>query len=191
MTFGSATLKLSNEQALVARAKADPAAFAAIYDHYYPRIFNYVMMCLGSPEAANDVTAGVFEKILNTLDRYRPDRGEFGGWIFVIARNAVNSQRRADKRRRWLPLAMIDDVPTSEPGPETIAALREEHARLLNAIGVLAAHEQEIFALKFGADLTNREIATLVGRSESHIGVILYRGLRTLRRALEEKEMHE
>ena len=191
MTLSSATLTITNEQALVARAKADPAAFAAIYDHYYPRIFNYVMMCLGNPDAANDVTAGVFEKVLNTLDSYRPDRGEFGGWIFVIARSAVNSQQRADKRRRWLPLAKIDDLPANEPGPEATAALREEHARLLSAVGVLAAHEQEILALKFGADLTNREIAKLVGRSESNIGVILYRGLRTLRSALEEKEMHE
>lgn len=189
--IGSATLTLPNEQALVAGAKADPAAFAAIFDHYYPRIFNYVMMRLGDPDAANDVTAGVFEKVLTTLDSYRPDRGEFGGWIFVIARNAANSHERSAKRHRWLPLAWIDHLPGREPGPEAVTLMREAHARLLGAIGALAAHEQEIFALKFGAELTNRQIARLVGRSESSVGVILYRGLRTLRKALEDKEMQE
>jgi RNA polymerase sigma-70 factor (ECF subfamily) len=188
MSIGSATLTLPNEQALVARAKADPAAFAAIYDHYYPRIFNYAMVRLGDPEAANDVTAGVFEKVLNALHRYRPDRGEFGGWIFVIARNEVSSYQRAARRRRWLPLAWIDDLPGREPGPEAVTAMREEHARLLAAVRALAAHEQEILALKFGAELTNRQIARLVGRSESSVGVILYRGLRMLRKALADKE---
>ncbi len=191
MTIGSTTLTIPNEQALVARAQAEPAAFAAIYDHYYPRIFNYVMVRLGDPDAANDVTAQVFEKVLNTLDSYRPDRGEFGGWIFVIARNEVNSYRRAAKRRRWLPLARIDDLPGHEPGPETVTAMREEHTRLLAAVGTLAAHEQEILALKFGAELTNRQIAQLVGRTQSNIGVIVHRGLRTLRKALEDKEAQE
>ena len=186
--MGSTALTIPNEQALVARAQAEPAAFAAIYDHYYPRIFNYVMIRLGEPDAANDVTAQVFEKALSMLDSYRPDRGEFGGWIFVIARNTVNSYRRAASRRRWLPLAWIEDLPGHEPGPEAVTVAREEHTHLLAAVHTLAPHEQEIFALKFGAELTNRQIARLVGRSESSIGVILYRGLRTLRKALEDKE---
>ena len=33
---------LSNELALVARATAEPTAFAAIYDHYFSRVYNYV-----------------------------------------------------------------------------------------------------------------------------------------------------
>lgn len=188
MLIESTILTIPNEQALVARAKADPAAFAAIYYHYYPRIFNYAMMRLGDPDAANDVTAGVFEKVLVRLNSYRPDRGEFGGWIFAIARNEVSSHQRAAKRRRWLPLAWIDDLPGHDPGPEAVAVLLEEHARLLAAVRTLAAHEQEILALKFGAELTNRQIARMVGRSESSIGVIVYRGLRTLRKALEDKE---
>ncbi len=189
MAIGSTTLTIPNEQALVARAKAEPAAFAAIYDHYFPRIFNYVMVRLGDPDAANDVTAQVFEKALSMLDSYRSDRGEFGGWIFVIARNEVNTYQRVAKRRRWLPLPWIDDLPGHEPGPEAVSAMHEEHTQLLAAVHTLAAHEQEILALKFGAELTNRQIARLVGRSESSIGVIVYRGLRRLRKALEDKEV--
>src|SRR5438477_13024379 len=98
MTIGGTAIPISNEQALVAQAKADPAAFAAIYDHYYPRIFNYAMMRLGDPEAANDVTAGVFEKVLNTLGSYQSERGEFGGWIFVIARSQITSYQRSLRR---------------------------------------------------------------------------------------------
>ena len=188
MSIGDTTLILPNEQALVARAKADPAAFAVIYNLYYPRIFNYVMMRLGDPDAANDVTAEIFERVLNTLGRYQPDRGDFGGWVFIIARNQVNGYQRAAKRRRWLPLAWIDDLPGREPGPEAVMAMREEHTRLLDAVQLLAAHEQEILALKFGAELTNRQIAQLVGRSESNVGVIVYRGLRMLRKLLEDAE---
>ncbi len=188
MSTGDTNLTIPNEQALVARAKADPTAFAIIYNHYYARIFNYTMIRLGDPDAANDVTAEIFERVLNTLDRYRPDRGEFGGWIYIIARNQVNSYQRAVKRRRWLPLAWIEDLPGREPGPEAVTTTREEHARLLAAVKSLAPHEQEILALKFGAALTNRQIAQLVGRSGSSMGVILYRGLGRLRKVLDDGE---
>ncbi len=184
MSTEGINLTIPNEQALVARAKADPAAFTTIYNHYYSRIFNYAMIRLGDPDAANDVTAEVFEKVLNTLDRYQPDRGEFGGWLYVIARNQINSYQRAAKRRRWLPLAWIDDLPGREPGPEAVTTLQEDHARLLAGVRLLAPQEQELLALKFGAELTNRQIAPLVRLSESNVGVILFRSLRKLRKIL-------
>lgn len=55
---------LPNEQALVARATAEPPAFVATYDHYFPRVYNYVRYRIGDPEMADDITAQVFERAL-------------------------------------------------------------------------------------------------------------------------------
>jgi RNA polymerase sigma-70 factor, ECF subfamily len=33
---------LANESALAAQSVVEPEAFAAIYDHYFPRVFTYI-----------------------------------------------------------------------------------------------------------------------------------------------------
>jgi RNA polymerase sigma-70 factor (ECF subfamily) len=68
---------LTNELALVARATAEPAAFAAIYDHYFPHVYNYVRYRVGDAAAADDITAQTFERALAGMGRYRPERAPF------------------------------------------------------------------------------------------------------------------
>jgi hypothetical protein len=52
---------LANEPALVAQSTVNPAAFAAIYDHYFPRVYNYMRYRLPDADTADDVTAQIFE----------------------------------------------------------------------------------------------------------------------------------
>ena len=66
------------------------------------------------------------------------------------------------------------------------AELRE----LLAGLGNLSEREQEIIRLKFVGELKNREIAPIMGLSESHVGVILYRALRKLRSQLKVETDH-
>jgi len=81
---------LPNELALVARATAEPAAFAAIYDHYFPRVYNYVRYRVRDVETADDITAQVFERALVSIGSYRPERAPFSAWLFAIAHNPIS-----------------------------------------------------------------------------------------------------
>ncbi|MFQ6101808.1 MAG: sigma-70 family RNA polymerase sigma factor [Anaerolineae bacterium] len=89
---------LPNELALVARATAEPAAFAAIYDHYFPRVYNYVRYRVRDAQTADDITAQVFERALTHIGTFNPERAPFAAWLFGIARNAVNDHFRARKQ---------------------------------------------------------------------------------------------
>lgn len=175
---------LSNEAALVARAAAEPAAFAAIYDHYFPRVYNYVRYRVREAESADDITAQALEAAWIKLASYRPERAPFAVWLFAIARNAVNDHLRAMSRRRWIPLQVLGDLPASEPEPEQVAIHHESHSRLLAAVSRLSARERDLVALKFAAGLTNRQIAELTSLGESNVGVILYRSMQRLRAEL-------
>ncbi len=172
---------LTNELALVARATAEPAAFAAIYDHYFPRVYNYVRYRVRDANTADDITAQVFERALVRIGSYRPERAPFGAWLFAIARNAVNDHLRAQRRRHWLSLEALRDRASTEPQPEEIAIHSETHTELLTAVARLSDRERDLIALKFAAGLTNRRIAALTSLSESNVGVILYRAIRKLR----------
>jgi RNA polymerase sigma-70 factor (ECF subfamily) len=179
---------LPNERALVAQAVAEPAAFAAIYDHYFPRVYNYARYRVGDAPTADDLTAQVFERVLVKIGEYRPERRPFAAWLFAIARNAVNDHLRAQRRHPWLSLEALRDRASATPPPEEIAERDESRSELLEAVARLSERERELVALKFAAGLTNRTIAELTGLSEGHVGVILYRAVRRLRAVLAVEE---
>lgn len=178
---------LPNELTLVTQARVDPAAFAAIYDHYFGRVFNYVRYRLPDAASADDVTAQIFERVLNNLDRYRSEKAPFSAWLFAIARNAVNDQLRQQQRRRWVSLDILWNRSSQEPGPADIALDNELHQELLGAVAGLNQRERDLIGLKFAAGLTNRRIAELTGLSENNVGIILFRTVRRLRAELEAR----
>jgi RNA polymerase sigma-70 factor (ECF subfamily) len=179
------TVALPNELALVARSSVDSAAFAAIYDHYFSRVYNYIRYRLQDADTTDDLTAQVFERALVNIWSYRQDKAPFAAWLFTIARNAVNDHFRAQKRRCWLSLELLRDWSSAEPQPGDIVAKRELHDQLLAAVAHLGSRERDLIGLKFAAGLTNRSIAQLTGLSENNVGIILYRTVRRLRAELE------
>ena len=183
---GTTTI-MPNEGALAARAATEPDAFAAIYDHHFPRVYNYVRYRVGDAQVADDLSARIFERALVNIESYRSARAPFAVWLFVIARNVVSSHFRAQKRRRWLSLAALRDRASVEPRPEEVVIQNETRAELLAAVADLSDRERDLIALKFAAGLTNRRIAELTGLGESNVGVILYRAARRLRAKLDEQ----
>lgn len=181
-------ITLSNEQALASRAKAEPEAFAKIYDHYFPLVYNYVRYRVSDAQSADDITARIFEKAFAGINRYKPNRGSLASWLFGIARHAVADHVRAQKRRRWLPLETLGSRASLGLTPEQIAIRDETQAQLLAAVARLSDRERELIALKFGGKLSNRHIARLTGLSESNVGVIIYRAVKRLQMKLAEEE---
>lgn len=177
---------LPNELALVSQASANTAAFAALYDHYFSRVYNYARYRLPDAETADDVTAQIFERVLLHIDSYRPEKAPFAAWLFAIARNAVNDCLRRQQRQRWLSLDLLGHWRSAEPQPGDIVAENELQAELLAAVAHLSSRERDLIGLKFAAGLTNRRIAELTGLSESNVGIILYRAMQRLRTALKE-----
>ncbi len=58
---------------------------------------------------------------------------------------------------------------------------RERLEALSGLVRQLPRREQEIIALKFDAELTNREIAGVLSTSEVNVRVTIFRALRKLR----------
>ncbi len=178
---------LTQERRLVARAQVEPSAFAAVYDHYYPRVYTYIRYRVSELEAAQDLTARVFERVLDKIGDYRAERAPFGAWLFTIARNVVNDHLRSQKRHPSLPLDDLE-LASPEPCPEEAVMRSQTLAGLLAALAGLSEREREIVALRFAAGLTNRRIAEMMGLSEKNVSVILYRAMQRLREQVQAEE---
>jgi RNA polymerase sigma-70 factor (ECF subfamily) len=184
----TAVLEPPNEVALASRAATDPAAFAPIYDHYFPRVYNYIRYRVRRPDLTDDLTACTFERALVKIGSFDPERSVFAAWLFTIARNAVNDHLRARKRRRWVSLKSLRARSSEAPGADEVLIGQERRDRVLAAVARLSPREQDILSLKFAVGQTNREIAGLTGLTESNVGVILYRAVRKLRKELSVEE---
>lgn len=171
---------------LALRARQDPAAFAALYDAHFTQVYNAIFYRVLDAPTADDLTAQTFERALANIRRYRPRQGRFITWILTIARNVVRDHLRRQKVWRLVDIEQVAQHPSPAPLPEQALILTEEQDRLLAAIAELSDRERDLLALKYGARLTNRSIAALVGLSESNVGTILHRSITQLRHILKE-----
>lgn len=180
----------ADELALVARAKADTAAVAALYDHYFPLIYKYVLYRVSDAQIADDLVSQIFERMLSDLGRYQPELAPFGAWLFGIARHVVGNFYRTKKRQNWLSLEGIFNLPNNDPIPEEAFLKIEQGDHLLQSLAKLSDRERDLIGLKFAGGLTNREISTLTRLTEANVGVILYRAIQRLRTELTKEEVN-
>lgn len=163
----------------------EPDDFAALYEAHLHAVYNYCLFRVGDVAVAEDLAADSFERAWRARDRYRPDRAEFTTWLFTIVRRAVIDWQR--RHARYPQVALNDQHPDSAPSPDARAETAERYARLRRLLLALELQEQELIALKFGAAMTNRQIARLVGKSESAVGSALHRIMRKLRAEWSDK----
>jgi len=157
---------------------ANSQEFEAFYQQHLPRIYNFFRYRFADNALAEDLTSVTFEKAWKKRGQYRRDLAAFSTWLFTIARNvAVDAMRQT---RPQLALEDTPEIPAAESLEEAVQH-RHDLRRLDGLLRSLDARESELVALKYGADLNNREIARLTGLSESNVGVILFRTLENLR----------
>lgn len=168
------------------KATSAEETFAELYQQYLPKVFRYINFRVGNNKLAEDLTSLVFEKALTKINTYRSDKASLPTWLFSIAGNTVTDHYRQSSRRQTISLDEAENMISQDPSPEDQVIREEERQKLHLCLARLSRQEQEIISFKFGAELTNRRIAGLLGLSESNVGTILYRAVRKLRDSFNE-----
>lgn len=171
----------ASDAEIVHAAQLDPAAFAILYTRYRVRIYRYLRLRTGSDDEAADLTQHVFLKAIDALPGYQERGTPFAAWLFRIAHNAAANSHRGRGRTVTLDNAPDSIWRTDTDNPEAIAIQNERLADLRKLYGQLDNGKQELLALRFGAGLSSREIAPIVGRSEAAVKKQLTRIIHTLR----------
>ena len=162
--------------------------FAVLYEEFMPKVFRYFQYRINSMQLAEDLTSTVFEKALTNFSKYSSDKASFSTWIFSIARNTVIDHYRARGRKQAFSLEKVVNIPSSDSSPEEELERKEELKKLRVGLSVLSREVQEIISLKFSSEMNNRQIAKILGLSESNVGTKLYRAVRKIRDSFQESE---
>ena len=169
----------------------DEADFTYIFEIYYKRVYNYIYYRINSHHWAEDLTSQIFEKVMTRINTYNKEKAPFEVWLFGIAKNVVNDYFRDLKKHKTFSIDSIKELVSSKKSPEDIIEIKETNGELLQALKILDMREQNIVALKFGANLKNVEIAEILNLTESNVGVILYRTMKKLKKELEKGSKYE
>ena len=176
---------LDRDRSLVDAARNDPARFDALYRKYLAQVYNFAVYELGDHHEAEDATERTFLSALAGLagfeERARPEDGPeastFRIWLFQIARNVVAERRRGRRRRPEAPLELASAAP--DPADVEGTVMRRETATAAwRAVDRLTGDRRRAVVLRFVHEMTTAEIASILGRSEGAVRVLIHRGLR-------------
>ena len=141
------------------------------------RVYSYVAYRIGPGPDAEDVTSETYARALRARDTYDPARGTPVAWLIGIARRCLAEALAAR------PLLSAERPDVADAGDLEERSIRR--LSLAAAVESLDEREQELIALRYGADLSARRIGEILGLRTNAVEVALHRALLRLRDRLE------
>ena len=135
----------------------DREAFAALFDHFAPRLKAYLMRSGAPPAAADDFAQDAMLTVWRKAELFDPTRARAATWIFTIARN-----RRIDALRRENRPLPVPEISLASPDPEQpddLLQARQDEGRVRAALRSLKPDQIEVIQMAFFQDLTHAEVA--------------------------------
>ena len=190
----------SRDAALIAAAqRGEVKAFGTLHARYYKRVYHLAYLKTNNAQDAEDVASETFIRALASLGRFRAkDEGaSFYPWLHKIALNLIvdGSRRRPPSGVVSLdaPLiagmrALLDsDLPGGGASPQEVVERHEVQQLVRAAIAALPEDQGDVLVYRFLGDLPLKEIAPLLGRSESAAKSLLHRAVVALKREIERR----
>lgn len=164
----------------------DPQALTRVHDRHYPEIFRYSLYRLGDAQAADDITSETFLRLLSALRSRKGPRENLRAWLFGTASHLISDHFRLKKRHAETSLP--EALAAQQPDPTRHAQAREHRQRMREALQNLTDEQQQVIALRFGAEMSLAETAAAMGKNPNAIKGLQFRALAALRRQFKEKD---
>ena len=175
----------TDETWLIEQAKeGNPTAFAELYDRYQPAIYRYIYYRVNDVDTAEDLTAEVFVRLVEKIDRFTYKGRPLLAWLYTIARNLITDHLR--RSGRDLPLSLEEQLVGTIVDPAETVERRLRQGRLVAAIDSLTEDQRQVILLKFVEGLNNNTVAQVMGKTVGAVKALQHRALASLRRTLEQ-----
>ena len=156
----------------------DEDAAEELVSRYYPAILRYCRRHTQSPEKAEDLTQETFLKLFRSLPEY-DGRKKFRSYLYTIA-----SRLCVDESRKIRLLSLEEEALPGQESREMRQA--EDRAALRPLLEKLPPELREAVYLRYGEQLTCREIAIIMGSNRRTVQSRIRRALKIMKVAWTE-----
>jgi RNA polymerase sigma-70 factor (ECF subfamily) len=181
--------------AALAKEGREPA-FRELVRRYERPVFSLIFRMVRDRETAEDLAQDTFIKVLNNIDRYRPEF-KLSSWLFKIANNVTIDHLR----KRQLATVSLDGSPHAQTAAEAQATSldvesrgesaleaiesRELGSAIERAIGKLRPEYRSCILLRHVEGRSYEEIAATLDLPLGTVKTYIHRARHELREALE------
>ena len=166
-------------------AQGNPALFRPLYDRYYEAIFRFIFRRTHEESLSADICSQVFLKALQKLKSYQFKGVPFSAWLYRIASNEVTQHFRKSSKNRVVSVeeGRIADI-ADEIESKDNAEFREA---MIKSLDDLSDKDLEVIELRFFEQRPFKEVAGILGITESNAKVKTYRILAKLKKHILRK----
>jgi RNA polymerase sigma-70 factor, ECF subfamily len=162
-----------------------PDAIDQLYHRYSGQIYGFGVRLLGDRQLAEELVQETFVRLWRNAASFDPQRGTVTAFVLTMARRiAIDLWRRPSSRP-------FDPEPpdTPAPGDQVDAVLTA--VTVNQAMATLSPQHREVLELSYHGDLTQADIATMLGIPLGTVKTRCYYALRALKLALQERGLHD
>lgn len=157
-----------------------------IYKKYASYVKGYVLGLCKNPDVADDITAEVFCKAVENIDSFKS--GRIQTWLCAIARNTyIDYVRKAENKNKYLSEEMEEKIEDKNGTVEDIFIQKNDRVSLYKQIQRLEPEMKDVVYLRIFAELSFKEIAGILGKSENWARVTFYRSKNKLKGWMEDE----
>jgi RNA polymerase sigma-70 factor (ECF subfamily) len=162
----------------------DSSAFGALYDHYQPMIYRFVLVKVGRREEAEDLTHQVFLSAWQNIRRYKNLGHPFSSWLYQIARNQVVDHYRSKKNDMSLDGGDSELLFSSIATDPVDISVKLAVEKVFTAIRKLKPEYGDVIMLRFVEDVSLRDTAKALKKTEGAVKLMQHRAIKELRKIL-------
>lgn len=167
---------------LAKAAITDEQAFTELYEHFFPRIYQYLLGKTKDSSLADEMTSEIFIKMYQHLQDYDQSKGAFSTWLFRIAHNVLQDYYGSKHYTANVPWADdFDPVAENQETPEQEYLSKERVQELQTALMKLSEKERKILEMTYWLDMHSNEIGAVLGMAPSSVRVTLKKAREKLR----------
>jgi RNA polymerase sigma-70 factor (ECF subfamily) len=174
---------LADEDLMQLLRRADPDAFAVVYERHASAAYALAYRMTGTRGAAEDVTQEAFLSVWRSGARYDRARGSVRTWVLgIVHHRAIDALRRGKIRDR----PQLDDAGAAErveaaERTDVEVARREEASTVRRAMEMLPSEQVQVIELAYFGGFTHTEIAEMLSTPIGTVKGRMRLGLQKLR----------
>ena len=178
------------------RATRDPDVYGKLYDIYVDQIYRFIYFKVGRKEEAEDLTADVFLKTWQYINEMGSEVIEnLRAFLYQTARNTVIDFYRSKDQKEFLALPQ-ENGDDEKPQVEIIDAkqdivekieLASDLEEVKKSLQEIRDEYREVIVLRFVEEMSVKETAEILRKSEGAVRVLLHRAVAALKEKVAQK----